>query len=134
MAGYYKRQDLTQQIRVMQEQIRRLQSRVNPGPNIVITHNFIVGGPVDTALYIPPANVHTATSGENFPTSVAWYGFRGAFARVGSVAVQWLLNDSTVLPADYVELNDGDHIRPQLTTASGAEDLTAWYTLIYNPV
>jgi hypothetical protein len=134
MAGYYKRQDLTQQVRVMQEQIRRLQSRVPPGSSLVDTHSFIVGGSVDPSLYIPPAHIFLpdpadeALAGQ--VTSVYWnYGF---YCRTGSVNINLKLirggSESTV--TDTTVLQNNDKLRAQIISGSG-EDLTAWYVLIH---
>ena len=118
MAEKYRQSDLISEVRRMQEQIRRLWTRLNEGGVVLVTHSFIVGGPIDTDIYIPPAYCFFSTY---------WYGEYGAFCRVGTVSVSFKNNGTTLTTA--TGLPGGTKIRAVIDSATGAADMTAWYTL-----
>jgi hypothetical protein len=78
MAGHERNPDLLAQMRDLQEQVRRLRTKTDDsgGGKFMDTHSFIVGGLVDSTLYIPPAHVYLPDPGEegiaNQSTSIYW--------------------------------------------------------------
>jgi hypothetical protein len=140
MAGYERNPDVLAQIRDLQEQVRRLRTKTPDdegltGGKFMDTHSFIVGGPVDPSLYIPPAHIYLPDPGEegiaDQATSVYWN--YGHYCRSGSVGVILRLKRAGVETAitDTTTLQYNDQIRVQIMSGSG-EDLTVWYVLIHS--
>jgi hypothetical protein len=101
------------------------------------TKTFIIGGPVDTDLYVPPFFVGIDYDGDT-PEWKVLIGFR-AVLETGSATLKWLLNGepvasgqsvdadplTSIYDIDAVDLALGDVIQVEITSATDAMNLSA---------
>jgi hypothetical protein len=130
-------EDFLEDYRVTKDRVRRLELRPlapTGGRKFMISHNFIVGGLVDPATYIPPALVYVPNLGEEgIAQRTFLYGVYGSFCKIGSIGISLMhiRGASESLLTDTVQLLSGDAVRAEVVSGSG-EDLTVWYVLIHD--